>query len=80
MGQGVVHDCSQGVGHGVVHSCGQGVGHGGSRCGWGVGHGGCGLNRFGGAGWQSVGFKFDSSRLIVVPVLGFGFESVVLGL
>ena len=27
-----------------------------------------------------MGFKFDGSRLIVVPVLGVGFESVVLGL
>ena len=27
-----------------------------------------------------VGFKFNGSWLIVVPVLGVGFESVVLGL
>ena len=45
-----------------------------------MGHGGCGLCNFGSVGWQWVGFKFDGSWLIVVLVLGVGFESVVLGL
>ena len=45
-----------------------------------MGHGGYGLNHFGGARWQWVGFTFNGSRVIVVSVQGVGFESVVLGL